>query len=877
MIKKITLSFKMILLIIILSNWNNIAYSQSEKQSKRLAFKPAGSVDGLTLVHVDFTYKVINSFGMISLIYTAVCTPSQWGYQYKGKEWYDFEEAKLVKPKDPVVRVLITGPDGVSKDVNILVISGINGGALSPNEFTILIDAKSPEGKKTSNYKVTPVEVIRMSFENTTPVRNAIERKLKSDAYDKTISKADEEFRNKNWTEAKKSYSKAISLLSDRSYPREQLEKIKAEEQKSKNADAYKAVTKDADDKFNSGNFTGAKQKYEQAAQMMPDDNYPKGQLQKIKQEEEKLAAAKKTGTGTTGEPGAKSKTEEAKKEDSNKKDANKTSGKKENVTDPAEAQKKETARVAEEERKGEEARKAEAARKAEEEKKRVERKQAYDTQKQQQTASNFEDLAEMGAVAFLVHYSIGSITYADVSESGPGNVYPFPSLAIEMQMGYGITSAPMYVDVSKEEYDGNKYTYDKYAEATNIFNLDYNFKTCFWPMQGPNAGYGLGGGISAGHSFVFESFNIQYFYGAKAYIGSKTFKLYTEYNMITRNLYTSEWLDSKVSRDGKSVGTSHQLKAGLRINTEMDWGGPTMASFELLPVFELDQRTVRPYGNKPLPLRWANGLELGCNVDNRLHIYARAMWNIPIFGETQNAFTTAPKSWGSTFSIGVLRNISFYANPETMSSIKNDEEKQSLAREKHPHTLYLLMPSYSYFNVVNKQFNYQPDFTFTPIGYGYEYFPHPNFSLHGSALFTYQQVNLGIDTTNTNLPMGTNAGEAYKMANFNIEIPVGIKYHNNFNTAQNYWLSAAYNKVICVSQSVDAFRLSDNLALPKNSLIPLSSYGTWQYAIGTDFNLGDNFVTAGIAFEKGLNEMIEGAAGTKINSVRLIFGFKYK
>ncbi|MDP1727714.1 MAG: hypothetical protein Q8M15_13095, partial [Bacteroidota bacterium] len=555
--------------MIILGAWLNTGYSQSQKQSKRLAYKPPGDVDGLTLVHVDFSYKVINSFGMISLIYAAECTPSQWGYQYKGKEWYDFEEAKLVKPKDPVIRVLVTGPGGVSKDVNLMVISGIGGGALSPNEYTILMDAKTPEGKNTNNYKVTVVEVIRMSFENTTPVRTAIAKKLKSDEYDKVIVKADEEFRNKNWSEAKKSYSKAISLISDRTYPKEQLEKIKAEEQKSKNDDAYKAVTKDADNKFNSGDFTGAKQKYEQAAQMKPEDNYPKGQLQKIKQEEEKAATAKKTTAGKPEEQGAKSKTEEAKKEE-----ANKSSGKKATAADPAEAQKKEAARIAEEERKAEEARKAEAARKAEEEKKRVERKNAYDTQKQQQTASNFEDLAEMGAVAFLVHYSIGSITYADVSESGPGNVYPFPSLALEMQMGYGITSAPMYVDVSKESYDGNTYTYDKYAEKTSIFNLDYNFKTCFWPMQGPNAGFGLGGGISAGHSFVFESFNIQYFYGAKAYIGSKTFKLYTEYNMITRNLYTSEWLDSKVSRDGKSSGTSHQLKAGLRINTEMDWGG---------------------------------------------------------------------------------------------------------------------------------------------------------------------------------------------------------------------------------------------------------------------------------------------------------------
>jgi hypothetical protein len=137
------------------------------------------------------------------------------------------------------------------------------------------------------------------------------------------------------------------------------------------------------------------------------------------------------------------------------------------------------------------------------------------------------------------------------------------------------------------------------------------------------------------------------------------------------------------------------------------------------------------------------------------------------------------------------------------MGSVSDVQSLRRMAKEQRPHTLYFLMPSYQYFKTQEGQFNYQPAISITPIGYGYDYFPIENFSIGLSGLFTYQILKMAIMPKSKNIPSGMKEQEAYKMENLNIEIPLSIKYHNSFQTNNNFWLMAAYNNVFAVSQVV--------------------------------------------------------------------------
>ena len=686
------------------------------------------------------------------------------------------------------------------------------------------------------------------------------------------------------------------------------LERIRNFEKSIKSRGDYKSAIQKADQAFQAKDWSSAKQYYKQASGIFPEENYPTTQLERIKEEEDKITAAKnkalndvKTaggatttgGTKTSGDTkstsdanqkkagdatGSEKSNKEAKSEEDIKKEKE-SLGKKGSGLSPQQereiaAEKRAADEKIEAERKAEAAR-LEAERIAREEKARVERKDNWEKQKQAETDANFDLLEDLGVAALLLHISIAQLTYADIGMSGPGNIYPDPSLCFDMEFGYGLTIAPLYVDVREEKYDGNVTTYDESAKYSNIFNLDYQFKTSFWPVQNKNFGLAFSGGVSGGHGFTFESYNYQLQYGTKAYIGSETFKFYTEYNLVNRTFIVSSWLDSKVSEEGTSSGTIHQLKAGMRFNFDTYWETDTRASIDILPVFELDQRSSFKNGYGRLPESWTNGLEVGLSFDNRLHAYFRTMWNFPIFGENKYALGPSVDKTDIFLNFGVVRNLNFIMNNEVTGTVSNLNTLRRMAKEQRNHTLYFLMPSYQYFKTMDGQFNYQPAISITPIGYSYEYFPVKNFSIGLSGLLTYQIIKMGIDPLSKNIPSGMKIEEAYKMENINIEAPLSIKYHNTFQSNNNYWLMAAYNNIFAVSQSVTAFSLLDNKEITKNSVEMNTSLSSFQYGIGCDFNIGDSYFSAGLIYEKGRGNLIEGADGTKINGIRFLVGAK--
>jgi len=693
------------------------------------------------------------------------------------------------------------------------------------------------------------------------------------------------------------------------------IERISNFEKGIKNRNDYKSTIQKADQAFQIKDWNLAKRYYQQASNIFPNENYPKDQLEKIKEKEEELAKKKElelekakvpgatgtaaagaaktgsSGSTTGGTASGKSTTEKSGKDVGSDKanntangEADKSSekgslGKKEpllNKKDQAEvdAAKKAADDKLEAERKAEEAR-LEAERVAREEKARLERKENWDKQKKAETAANYDMLEDLSLAAILLHITIAQLTYSDLEMSGPGNIYPDPSLTFDMEFGYGLTYAPLYVDVLEEQNDGNTTTFDESTESSNIFNLDYQFKASFWPVQGQNFGLGFSGGVSGGHGLTFESYNYQMQYGAKAFLGSNTFKVYTEYNLVNRTFIESSWIDSEVSREGKSSGVSHQLKAGLRLNFDVDWETETRAALDILPVFELDQRIRLLNGYGRITQSWANGIEVGLTIDNRIHAYFRTMWNFPIFGENQYPLAATISKEDVFFNFGFVRNLSFIMNNEVLGTVSNVSSLRRMAKEQRPHSIYFLMPSYQYFTTQEGQFNYQPALSVTPIGYGYDYFPIDNFSIGLSGLFTYQIVKMAIEDKSKNIPTGMKVLEAFKIENLNIEVPLSFKYHNTFQSNNNYWLMLGFNNVFTVSQFVTAFSLSENKELYNKSIETNKHLSSIQYGLGCDFNIGDSYFSAGLVYEKGRSNLFEGIDGSKINGIRFLVGAK--
>lgn len=582
-------SAKIILLVILFACSFKAGFSQSTQQTKRFPFKPSGGVSGLTLVYVNFSYKVVNTFGMISIVYDASCTVAQTGYIYNGKEWYGFEEAKSVTAENPVVRVQVTGPGGISKEVNLSVTSGIGGNVLSGNSHTILLDAKTPEQKNPDNFKVTPIEVISVSYQNTSAVRRAIDMKLKTDEYNTLLSQADEAFRTGNWAEAKKLYVKAWGFFPDKMYPKEQLEKIKEEEAKAKNTEKFDGLVKEGDDKFNSGDYQGAKQKYEQASKVQPDDNYPKNQLGKIKQEEDKIAAAKsgtgKTAAGNLTGSGSGSATESK----TNGQDKTKESQKKESDTTGGSGNtgKTGTTAITEEERKAAEDEKRVAAaalarqRKEEAEAaaeaKRIadaaaakKRQEEYDSWKAgAQKERDIQDAASVGATIGILTY-MGGFIYEDMGETDPYFLYrapvnPYkPLFFMKNAFGFSGSMEPLLFQSDYSTMINGSTVATKKTTGDVGYYVNLGWQSNIGMGNDYYSGYGLlSGKLGIIPNFSGGRYNMSIGLGGD--IGFKNMKFYTSYKYNAFDYKSVGSSDVEESGEGEYEMPSDEISYGLK------------------------------------------------------------------------------------------------------------------------------------------------------------------------------------------------------------------------------------------------------------------------------------------------------------------------
>lgn len=105
--------------------------------------------------------------------------------------------------------------------------------------------------------------------------------------YINLISYADEQFSTEKYAEAKNNYNSALQLKPDESYPKERIAEIDkrlaemkvAAEKKAKDDSQYNSLISQADAKFNAQSYTEAKTLYSQASAIKTNEAYPKQQI----------------------------------------------------------------------------------------------------------------------------------------------------------------------------------------------------------------------------------------------------------------------------------------------------------------------------------------------------------------------------------------------------------------------------------------------------------------------------------------------------------------------------------------------------------------------------------------------------------------------
>jgi hypothetical protein len=270
----------------------------------KLFYKPPTNINGFTLVTVNFSYEVVNVFGTIHINAAATCR-NNLEFQYKGRE-YRFSgnevPVRSVLVRDPVVKVIVTGPNNFRKELKLWIL-GLGASVLG--DSSEIKDAKTPEEKDPANYHVEVIGVESVSYERLSPLISMIEEKLREEKKEieikQFIEKGDNALNRENFSEAENNYKAILRLDKDNNYAKGQLEKIKQNNEKVSSKKRYDDAIAAAEDEEAKENYENASKLYEKAASENINNNYAQNQAnrvnnlkdRKIKEAQDKAKAIK--------------------------------------------------------------------------------------------------------------------------------------------------------------------------------------------------------------------------------------------------------------------------------------------------------------------------------------------------------------------------------------------------------------------------------------------------------------------------------------------------------------------------------------------------------------------------------------------------------
>lgn len=633
-----------------------------------------------------------------------------------------------------------------------------------------------------SSLGLTIVGISSARFENTEIIEERIKNYIKmmenKESYDKVIKLADENFNKKDYNKAKQYYESALKILPNENYPSQQLKKIEDLISKAEETAKKEKITKllDEGDKALADNQpTMAKEKYEEVLKLDPSNGLAKTGIQKT---ENAISNAKKTEEGKTNSNETGNETNP--KDAETKKKDEEVQKKQQELEEKEKAEETARQKAIEEEKARQQA-----------EKERLERQNQYYQEKQQQRDAN-TDLAVGSAVELLLlHIKLGQIIYGNLDTDRYGSLFSNDNWRFTMQTGYSITTMPMIFNSFFEDYDGNDYSYTTESVDMQSGTLDLNGGMELWPMYGKQFGFGFHGQGGAGHGFLLQQFTWFGQGGAKAYLGFEKMKLYGEYTIGFRTISKVAWIDPQELGSGKLKYNFHRIFTGLRfsIPAEVESKGTNIT---VGPLFELQDFRNMNYFN-PILVRWNNGFKAEIDIENRLNIFAEFFMNYRRSGEIEETYEQKFKATGTYFRVGVLRNFDFFGE----SPYAHADPNINRIKEKSAFTgISFLNPSFNWLTDKNKMNSMKKVQLGVNVAFEQDIRLFSNINFMTGAIFA---INGG----------GTsyNGAEEVSFKSHSIAVPLGLRlYLENIRRPYKRWISGAIKNDFSLFNSTDGF-----------------------------------------------------------------------
>jgi tetratricopeptide (TPR) repeat protein len=136
-------------------------------------------------------------------------------------------------------------------------------------------------------------QIDKIDKANADELKKLADQKAKQDAFDKAIAEGDKFYNSEDYETAKNSYQKALTIFPDNPYAKQKISDIDKILLLKKQDSDYKALITEADNLYNSKNYNDAKAKYKAALDLKPKETYPSEKIKDIDNILAKLEAQK--------------------------------------------------------------------------------------------------------------------------------------------------------------------------------------------------------------------------------------------------------------------------------------------------------------------------------------------------------------------------------------------------------------------------------------------------------------------------------------------------------------------------------------------------------------------------------------------------------
>lgn len=202
-----------------------------------------------------------------------------------------YNQALIAKPNDPLAESRLAEAQKLQAE-KVQLEKEENENRAQYNEFIQkgdgLFQSQDYEGSKTQYQQALAIYANEQYPKNQiTKIDNLIAKNLLEAEYNGIISEADRLFDQQQWEEAKNKYGQAISVLPEKTYPRQKINEINqkiSNDAKAAIEAEYNNLTAQAEVLVAQKNYDQAKGLYSQAQQVMPENPFPQQRINEINQ-----------------------------------------------------------------------------------------------------------------------------------------------------------------------------------------------------------------------------------------------------------------------------------------------------------------------------------------------------------------------------------------------------------------------------------------------------------------------------------------------------------------------------------------------------------------------------------------------------------------